>query len=96
MTTKPVIYRLNIFSPDDVYHCLTSFEAKTPFVGLFKGALLNPSFWPELNEQNDLKDKLLELVNLEHGIETCDDHILQAIGMFTKAVENTRETREHS
>ena len=95
MTMKPVIYRLNIFSPDDVYDCLVSFEATTPFVGMFKGALLNPSFWPEVYEREDLKDKLLKIVNLEHGIETCDDHILQAIGMFTKVVENTVESRVH-
>ncbi len=90
---KTIRYCLSIFAPADVFETLVRFESTDPFLAPRTGDFINPSLWPGLGDRADLKDKLLKAVHVEHGIEELDDHILQVVDIFTKAVENTEDVR---
>ncbi len=90
---KPVKYRLNIFSPGSVYDALVFFDASSPFMMIRRGDLLNPALWPEVAGRQDLREKLLRVVSVEHGIQDSDDHILQVLDVFTEAANNDEGTR---
>ncbi len=93
---KPANYSLTIFEPAHTYEPLVNFESSSPFVNIEIGSLINQAFWPQFSERDDLKDKILRVVGVEHGIQEFDEHILHVICVFTEAVDNTEDVRLRS
>ena len=91
---KQTRYCMTIFEPEDVFETLIHFESTYPFMSIHQGDFINPSLWPELAEREDLKDTLLMVAHLEHGIVDANDHLLHILDIFTKSVENTAEIRQ--
>ncbi len=93
---KPIHYRMTVFEPENVFEPLVQFEAATPFMTIQHGDLVNPSLWPKVRDRADLKDRVLRVTTVEHGIEEADDHILHVVDVFTRAVENSEDVRKPS
>ena len=90
---KPVHYRISVFAPGSIYDALGHFESHQALMPIRRGDLLNPTFWPGVAERGELRDKMLRVVGVEHGIQESDEHILHVIDLFTEATENVERTR---
>ncbi len=91
---KQTRYCMTIFEPEDVFETLVHFESVNPFMAIQRGDFINPSLWPELAERKDMKDTLLKVIHLEHGIVDANEHLLHILDIFTKRVENTAAVRQ--
>lgn len=87
LTTK---YSLEIHKPDCARDVWVNFSSATPFLGISKGDIINPTLWPD--SQSPMK--VLKVVSVEHMIwEIEGSHITHKVCVFTKEVEGKEELR---
>ena len=90
---KHVTFNLQIFSPGDACDSSLQMDSSTPFMQFQRGDLINPRFGDAFSQFDDLKDKVLRVVNVEHALEEMENSIRHYVRIYTTAVPDRPETR---
>ena len=91
--TKVVTHNVQIFPPgvhEDTGHPIISVDSAAPLMPLSIGDLINPRY-SDISHLDELKDKLLRVTSVEHGINTVGEEIRHYVRIYTKAEPDTPE-----
>ncbi len=88
--TKVVTHNVQIFAPGDYEASIISVDSAAPLMPLNIGDLINPRY-SDLSHLDELKDKLLRVTSVEHGINTVGEEIRHYVRIYTKAEPDTPE-----
>ncbi len=88
-------YTLEIYEPGSTLDVLMTFDAKSPFVAISKGDILNPAFF---HSYDNNPAKVLVVTNIEHILWQHEgaDEPTQKILIFTIEKDNNAELRGRS
>ncbi|MGV3616692.1 MAG: hypothetical protein ACO1SV_15300 [Fimbriimonas sp.] len=84
-----VRYTLEIYVPDGSDTVFALFQASVPFGAISRGDIINPGTWHDSNSPM----RVLRVTSVEHNLWSTATDVVHKICVYTREIENTRESR---